>query len=176
MLACGLVLLSGCSNHFGPGIAGLASSDGWQPLPVGSWVLNDGLAVEAMSFCPRAACASQGFAALLTLEGREADALERQLARDPGRLARDFARPATPPATNTKAKPAPRPKTTTRVERFAEPDASGLLVEISADATGKRAAAAILFSREQGRLRVALAVGSEPARARAEALATWRSR
>jgi hypothetical protein len=176
MLACGLVLLPGCSNHFGPGIAGLASSDGWQPLPVASWVLNDGVSVEAMSFCPRDACARQGFAALLTLEGREADALERQLAGNPARLVRDFTKPAPAPATKTKTKPAPRPKTTTTVERFAESDASGLLVEISADATGKRAATAILFSREQGRLRVALAVGSEPARARSEALATWRSR
>jgi len=176
MLACGLALLSGCSNHFGPGIAGLAASDGWQPLPIGSWVLNDGLAVEAMSFCPRATCAQQGFAALLTLEGREADALERQLASDPARLARDFAKPAAAPATKAKTKPAPRPKTTTTVARFTESDAGGLLVEISADATGKRAATAILFSREQGRLRVALAVGSEAARARAEALATWRSR
>jgi hypothetical protein len=176
MLACGLALLPGCSNHFGPGIAGLAASDGWQPLPIGSWVLNDGLNVEAMSFCPRAACASQGFAALLTLEGREADALERQLSGNPARLARDFARTATPPAMKTKAKPAPRPKTTTTVGRFTESDATGLLVEIGADATGKRAATAILFSREQGRLRVALAVGSEPARARSQALATWRSR
>jgi hypothetical protein len=175
-LICALALLPGCSNHFGPGIAGLAASDGWQPLPIGSWVLNDGLNVEAMSFCPRAACASQGFAALLTLEGREADALERQLAGNPARLVRDFTKPAAAPAMRKRAKPAPRPKTTTTVERFAESDAGGLLVEISADATGKRAATAILFSREQGRLRVALAVGSEPARARAEALATWRSR
>lgn len=174
-LACGLVLLAGCSHHFGPGIAGLAASDGWQPLPIGSWVLNDGLNVEAMSFCPRATCAQQGFAALLTLEGREADALERQLGGSPASLARAFAeRPPTP--TKARTKPAPRPKTTTTVARFTEGDARGLLVEISADATGKRAATAILSARQGERLVVALAVGSEAERARAEALATWRSR
>jgi hypothetical protein len=176
MLACGLALLSGCSNQFGPGIAGLAASDGWQPLPIGSWVLNDGLAVEAMSFCPRATCAQQGFAALLTLEGREAEALERQLAGDPARLAREFSKPAAAPATKAKTKPAPRPNTTTTVERFADGDASGLLIEISADVTGKRAATAILFARQDERLVVALAVASEADRARSQAIATWRSR
>jgi hypothetical protein len=174
LLACGLVLLPGCGNHFGPGVAGLAASDGWQPLPVGSWVLNDGFNVEAMVFCPRAACAQQGFAALLTLEGREAEALERQLGGDPARLARDFAKRPAP--TKTKAKPAPHPKTTTTVARFVTSDASGLLVEIGADATGKRAATAILFAREDGRLRLALAVSADADRARAEAAATWRSR
>ena len=176
VLACGLALLPGCSNHFGPGIAGLASSDGWQPLPIGSWVLNDGVNVEAMSFCPRDGCAQQGFAALLTLEGGEANALERQLAQDPARLARDFAKPAASPAAKNRAKPVPRPKTTTTVERFTEGDAGGLLVEISADATGKRAATAILFARQSERLVVALAVGSEADRARSQAVATWRSR
>jgi hypothetical protein len=176
MLACGLALLTGCSNHFGPGIAGLAASDGWQPLPIGSWVLNDGVNVEAMSFCPRATCAQQGFAALLTMEGSEADALERQLAQDPARLARDFAKPPAAPATKARAKPAPRPKTTTTVARFTESDASGLLIEISADATGKRAATAILFARQGERLVVALAVASEADRARSQAIATWRSR
>lgn len=182
LLACGLVLLPGCGNHFGPGIAGLPASDGWHPLPIGSWVLNDGLAVEAMSFCPRAACAQPGFAALLALEGREADALERQLAQDPARLARDFSRPpassptASSPAAKARPKPAPRPKTTTTVERFAESGATGLLVEIGADATGKRAAIAILFARQGERLVLAVAVAAEADMARGQAVATWRSR
>lgn len=172
----GLLLLAGCSNHFGAGIAGLAAEDGWQTLPINAWVLNDGIAADAMSFCPRAACAQQGFAALLTLDGREADALERQLAQDPARLARDFG-PRKPGVLQKGRKPPPaRPRTSTSVSRFSDGGASGLLVEISSDATGKRAATAILSAREQGRLAVAVAVATDPQKARASAVATWRSR
>lgn len=172
----GPLLLAGCADHFGPGIAELAAADGWQALPINAWVLNDGIAAEAMSFCPRAACTQQGFAALLTLEGREADALERQLAEDPARLARDFG-PRKPVILQKGAKPPPaRPRTSTKVSRFTEAGASGLVVEISSDATGKRAAAAILSAREQGRFAVAVAVAADPDKARASAVATWRSR
>jgi len=53
-------LIGACSHHFGPAIAELPASAGWQPLPIGSWVLNDGLEARAMTFCPRDACVSQG--------------------------------------------------------------------------------------------------------------------
>lgn len=32
----GSLLLGACSHHFGPGIADLPASQGWQPLPIGS--------------------------------------------------------------------------------------------------------------------------------------------
>ena len=68
LLAATGLLLAACSNHFGPGIADLPASEGWQPLPIGSWVLNDGLEARSMVFCPRDACTRQGFAAVIALD------------------------------------------------------------------------------------------------------------
>jgi hypothetical protein len=174
----GVLLLAGCSNHYGFGITELPAERGWQPLPIESWVLNDGLSAKAMSFCPRATCTEQGFAALITLEGREADAMEKTLATDPARLARDFAKPASKDASKTAktAKPT-APKSTTTVSRFSEDGAQGLLVEIRArDASGKRAVTAILSGRDGSRLKLALGVSPDPDAARNQARAAWRDR
>lgn len=177
-LLAGLLALTGCSNNFGLGITELPADRGWQPLPIGAWVLNDGIAAKAMSICPRDTCIRQGFAALLSFEGREADALERTLATDPARLARDFARPAPPPAAKKATPPRPTaPKSRTTVTRFDAGAAHGLLVAISALADGgKRAVTAILSGREQGRLIVAIGVSPDADSARAQALAAWRDR
>jgi hypothetical protein len=187
LLVC-VTLFAGCSNHFGLGITELAADRGWQPLPIESWVLNDGLSAKAMSFCPRASCTQQGFAALITLDGREADAMERTLAKDPARLAHDFARPnagdtgrtagkaTAKPARPVAVKPA-GPKSTTTVSRFSADGVSGLLVEIAArDTSGKRAVTAILSGREAGHLVVALGVSPDPDAARSQALAAWHAR
>ncbi len=179
----GALLLAGCNNHFGFGITELPAERGWQPLPIESWVLNDGLSAKAMSFCPRATCTRQGFAALITLEGREADAMEKTLATDPARLARDFAKPASKkPASkeaskNAKTAEPSAPKSTTTVSRFSEDGAQGLLVEIRArDASGKRAVTAILSGRDGSRLNLALGVSPDPDAARNQARAAWRDR
>jgi hypothetical protein len=182
----GALLLAGCSHHYGFGITELPAERGWQPLPIESWVLNDGLSAKAMSFCPRATCTRQGFAALITLEGREADAMEKTLATDPARLARDFAKPASQKPTikeaSKKAKTAKTaestaPKSTTTVSRFSEDGAQGLLVEIRArDASGKRAVTAILSGRDGSRLNLALGVSPDPDAARSQARAAWRNR
>ena len=184
VLLAGLVLV-GCSNQFGFGITELPAERGWQPLPIGAWVLNDGLTAKAMSFCPRETCARQGFAALITLEGREADALERALASDPARLARDFAKPAASSKAKTKAaakanpansKPT-GPKSTTTVTPYTDSDAKGLLVEIRAfGSNGKRAATAILSGRAGAMLVVAVGVSTDPDSARNQARAAWHDR
>lgn len=168
------LLIAGCSNHWGAPIAALSYDAGWRPLPIKAWVLNDGVSARAMSLCPRDSCARQGFAALLSFEGKRADAMEQALAADPARLARAFSRPASRDPSQAKAKP--RPKTTTEVARFAADGGHGLLVEIAAAATGKRAATAILYGRSEGRLVLALAVSPDPDSARQDALAAWRSR
>lgn len=173
-----LGLLAACSSHWGPGIAALPFDAGWRQLPIRSWLLNEGLEARAMSFCPRETCTKQGFAALLAFEGRQADALERTLASDPARLARDFAKPASDAAIKRAKtqKPGP-PKSATIVSRFSEDGASGLLVEIRAlDASGKTATTAILSGRSEGRLLIAFGVSADAAAARAQALAAWRER
>jgi hypothetical protein len=178
LILAGALLLAGCNNHYGFGITELPAERGWQPLPIQSWVLNDGLSAKEMSFCPRATCTRQGFAALITLEGREADAMEKTLATDPAQLARDFAKPASKEA-GKKAKTAKptAPKSTTTVSRFSEDGAQGLLVEIRArDASGKRAVTAILSGRDGSRLNLALGVSPDPDAARNQARAAWRDR
>lgn len=179
----GALLIAGCSNHFGFGITELPAERGWQPLPIESWVLNDGLSAKAMSFCPRATCTRQGFAALITLEGREADAMEKTLATDPARLARDFAKSTSKKAASKEASKKAKtakptaPKSTTTVSRFSEDGAQGLLVEIRArDASGKRAVTAILSGRDGSRLNLALGVSPDPDAARNQARAAWRDR
>lgn len=184
--AAALALLSGCSDAlvpfgaFGAGVAELPATQGWRPLPIANWVINDGIAPRTMVFCPRETCASQGFATLIEVAGRPADDLERALAADPARLAREFTARASPPrrtATGTPPRPAPA-KSATTVSRFAADEgASGLLVEIAAlGGEGKRAAAVILSGREAGRLVVALAVSPDAGAARRNAGAIWRSR
>jgi hypothetical protein len=175
-LLLGLSLLAGC-HPYGQIVTELPADRGWQPLPIADWVLNDGIAANAMVFCPRETCQRQGFAALLTLEGREADALEKLLRKDPASLARTFAKPpASDDRKKAKAKPSP-PKSVTTVSRFSDDGVAGVLVEIRArDASGKSAATAILSARDAGALVVALAVSADPEAARRDAGATWRSR
>jgi hypothetical protein len=183
-LLAGLCLLAACTNQFGAGFAELPAERGWQPLPIGDWVVNDGIEPRTIVYCPRDACAHQAMAALISLDGKRADEMERALATDPARLAREFAKPATQPkAGKAKAKPkgtAPKdtaPKSTTSVSRYDEDGASGLLVEIRAkDAAGKQAVTAILYGRDAGKLTIAIAVSDEAARARNYARSAWHSR
>lgn len=172
------LLLAACAGQFGAGIAELPASQGWQPLPIGSWVLNDGLEARTMVFCPRDTCANQGFASVIAFSGSKATRMEQALRADPASLARLFSRP--PPddgRSRGKAKPKGPPKSTTIVSRFDAEGVAGILVEIRArDASGKSATTAILHGREADRLVIALAVAEEAGAARRDALAAWRSR
>lgn len=176
-LLVGLSLLPGC-HSYGTIVTELPADRGWLPLPIGSWVLNEGIAADAMVFCPRETCQRQGFAAVLTLEGREADALEKLLRKDPASLARTFAKPPAGDDDRRKVKPKPSPpKSVTTVSRFSDDGIAGVLVEIRArDVSGKSAATAILSARDAGALVVALAVSPDPEAARRDVGATWRSR
>ena len=179
LIAGSVLLLSACSSHFGAGIAELPASQGWQPLPIGSWVLNEGLEARSMVFCPRETCAKQGFASVVAFSGSEAQRMEQALKADPASLARLFAKP--PPGDDgrgrKKAQPKGPAKSTTTVARFEAEGVAGILVEIRAkDASGKSAATAILHGRETDRLVVALAVAQDAEAARRDAVAAWRSR
>jgi hypothetical protein len=172
------LLLAACAGRFGIGIAELPASQGWQPLPIGSWVLNDGIEARTMVFCPRNACIRQGFASVITFSGSQAARMEQALEAEPASLARLFSSP--PPDDGRgrgKAKPKGPPKSVTSVSRFAAEGVVGILVEIRArDASGKSATAAILHGREEDRLVVALAVAEDADAARRDAIAAWRSR
>jgi hypothetical protein len=185
LLLAGGLLLGACSHHFGPGIAALPASQGWQPLPIGSWVLNDGLQARAMVFCPRDTCARQGFAAVIALEGDRAVEMERALSESPARLGEAFARLAAAKAAERRkaqrrqkkqaeTKPA---RSATEVARIDSDEASGVLVTIrSLDMGSRQAVTAILYGREGDRLVLALAVSESTEAARREAEAAWQSR
>lgn len=172
------MLLSACSSHFGAGIAELPASQGWQPLPIGSWVLNEGLEARSMVFCPRETCSKQGFASVVAFAGPEAQRMEQALRTDPASLARIFSKPPTDESrSRKKTKPKGPTKSTTTVTRFEAEGVAGILVEIRAkDASGKSAATAILHGREANRLVVALAVAQDAEAARRDAIAAWRGR
>ena len=178
LIAGSVLLLSACSGHFGAGIAELPASQGWQPLPIGSWVLNEGLEARSMVFCPREACAKQGFASVVAFAGSEAERMEQALKADPASLARLFSKPpADDGRSRKKTKPKGPAKSTTTVTRFEAEGVAGILVEIRAkDTSGKSAATAILHGREDDRLVVALAVAQDAEAARRDAIAAWRSR
>lgn len=178
LLLGGALLLSACAGRFGFGLAELPASQGWEPLPIGAWVLNDGLEARSMVFCPRATCTRQGFASVIAFSGDEAARIEKALKADPASLARLFAKPpadgSAPSRTAKRSGPA---KSTTSVSRFEAEGVAGLLVEIRAkDATRKSASTAILHAREADTLVVALAVAEDPEAARRDAVAAWRSR
>lgn len=180
-LATGL-LLGACSYHFGPGIAELPASQGWQPLPIGSWVLNDGLEARSMAFCPRESCTRQGFAAVIALEGEQARDMEKALSESPASLGQAFARLAAAKAAERRKaqrrlKRKPEARSATDVARIDSTDAKGVLVTIrSLDTAGRQAVTAILYGRESDRLVLALAVSETAEAARRDAEAAWRSR
>lgn len=170
-LALALVVLAGCADHFGPGLVQLAAGRGWEPLPIQSWVVNDGITPKAIVYCPPQDCVRPGVAALLSFEGREAIEMERALALDPVRLARAFSQSST-----AKAKKPTRPASTTAVSRFKLDGTNGILVEIRARAGNRLASTAILYARKDKVLSLAIAVTNDSQAARDYARATWESR
>jgi len=183
LLGAGL-LLSACADQFGAGIAELPASEGWHRLPIGSWVLNEGLEARAMVFCPRESCTQQGFAAVIALEGRQAGDMERALSESPARLGEAFARLAAEKAAerrklqkNQKRKAEPKSaRSATDVARLDSTEARGVLVTIrSLDTPGRQAVTAILYGREADRLVLALGVSDTAEAARRDAQAAWRS-
>ncbi len=186
VLLVGSLLLGACSHHFGAGIADLPASQGWQPLPIGSWVLNDGLEARSMVFCPRESCTRQGFAAVIALEGEQARDMEKALSESPASLGQAFARMAAAKAAERrkaqrrlKRKPDAKPeaRSATDVARIDSTDAKGVLVTIrSLDTAGRQAVTAIFYGREADRLVLALAVSETAEAARRDAEAAWRSR
>lgn len=170
-LALALVVLAGCADHFGPGLVQLAAGRGWEPLPIQSWVVNDGITPKAIVYCPPQDCVRPGVAALLSFEGREAIEMERALALDPARLARAFAKSST-----AKTKKPARPASTTAVSRFKLDGSNGILVEIRAREGNRLASTAILYARKDKVLSLAIAVTDDSQAARDYARATWESR
>lgn len=173
LLGAALLGLAACSDHFGFGFAELPADSGWLPLPIGAWVVNEGIAPRTLAFCPRESCTQPGFAALLTVEGERGHAMERALAAGPAALARAFSQP---PADRQGKPRRPSAKSSTTATRFDEAGTNGVLVEIAGRETGKRAYAALLYGRSGVDLTLAFAVAAQADEAKATAASVWRSR
>lgn len=183
-LAAGL-LLGSCGYDAGRGIADLPASTGWEALPIGSWVLNDGLDARAVVFCPRMTCPKPGVAALLAFAGEAGRGMEQALSQSPAALAGAFEKLASDKAAalaeqrrRAGRKPEPRTRSgRTDIDRFEADQAQGVQVTLHAAGTSRRqAVTAILYGRQDDRLLVALGISDEPDAARQQALAAWRSR
>jgi hypothetical protein len=179
------LLLGSCANDFGIGIADLPASAGWQPLPIGSWVLNDGIEARAMVFCPREVCIRQGLAALIAFQGERARRMEQALSEDPAQLARSFSRLTAEKSAERAAErqragrkplpPAPE-NSLTDYARFDTAEAKGVLVTIRARSKARQGVTAILYGWHDDKLVVALGVSDEAEAAKQDAKAAWSSR
>jgi hypothetical protein len=79
----GCVSLGGwLGNLEGEGVAELPANEGWQRLPLGRWLLDDGIAPAALVICPAQLCTHVGMAAILEAEGPDALKIEADLADD----------------------------------------------------------------------------------------------
>lgn len=191
LVSCALLLAS-CAGDFGDSISDLPASAGWQPLPIGAWVLNDGLEAKAMVFCPRETCTRPGFAALVSFQGEQGRRMEQALSENPAELARSFSRLAGDKAAERaqarrsagrKPMPSTAGQSSTAYARLDGPDAKGVLVTIRSKAetssktrNSRQGVTAILYGWQNDRLVVALGVSDEAQAATQDAQAAWRSR
>jgi len=163
-LAFSVALLSACIEEEGPGIALLPASSGWQSLPLGSWLLNQGLGPVTIVYCGPSRCGKPSVAATFEAEGETASRLEQALA-DPKSLlmAKRFeVATARDPRSKRKAADGKR-KSSEHVERLAADGIDGYRVTLSPEIAGGHAAfAVVLARREKGMVKVAFAVSTDP--------------
>lgn len=152
--------LQGC-GFYGAAVRELAFVDGWQPLPLGRWLLNDGIQPKALVICPAELCAAMSVVALFEAEGREALALERSLASD----ILLSQRKTRPEARTIGGKPVKKPDVAakTRIERFRMDGMAVTRVALTPAGPGGNSAHAVVLTRRFGpTLKAVLAVTTNP--------------
>ncbi len=163
-LACALPLAACEGFHFTGGLTGLAAEDGWFELPVGRWLVADGIQARAVSVCPPARCGAPGLVARFTLSGREAAAADR-IASNPARTL------APPRAAGGGKKAIPPPS----VVAASIDGWRGARITIAGTKQAGRAAHVMVLAKPAGDRRdVVLAVSDNPDSAVALATATIR--
>ena len=152
--------VQGC-GAYGAGVRELAFADGWLPLPLGRWLLNDGIQPKALVICPRERCAAMSVVAMFEAEGRMALALERSLADDT-LLTQRKTRLVTRTIGGKYVKK-PDAAATTRIERFSMDGMAATRVAlVPSGGTGNRAHAVVLTRRFGATLKAVLAVTTDP--------------
>ncbi|MGL4974687.1 MAG: hypothetical protein ACRC56_05280 [Bosea sp. (in: a-proteobacteria)] len=168
-LACALLLPLASCGAFGPGIAGLPSAQGWAPLPLRDWLIEDTFRPHTVVICRADACPAPAMVAVFEASGPQAEAYARMIAQDPARL---IQRPASTekPALRKASKPAKKPAHPGSITRTERLTAEGLqesghqgqrITVTSKSANAKTINAVILQKRHGDRLTFVLAVTAD---------------
>ncbi len=163
-LAFALLLPLASCGAFGPGLAGLPAADGWTPLPLRDWLIEDSFRPHTVVICRKETCPAPAMVAVFEASGKEAEAYARMIAHDPTRL---IQRPAntetTAPrkATRPAKKPA-HPGSTTTTERLTADGLEGQRITITAKSADVRAVSAVILQKRHGKgLTIVLAVTAD---------------
>lgn len=164
LLSCSLAAACGA---YGPGFAELPASAGWERLPIGDWLVNDGLTPLQAVFCPKAACPHEALVATFEARGDLTSRAERLL-DDPATILAALRRPSAA-ARSGKVQPG-----TVDVAPLHGEGLRGLRVAM-ASRDGRRRAAVVVLGRQRGdHLRLVLSVSEDADAALANARKTAR--
>jgi hypothetical protein len=177
-VAASLVLLSACIDFgpgfdFGPGIDLLPAASGWRPLPLSSWLLNEGFGPATIVYCQAPSCAQPSVVATFEAQGESAQRLERALADPKALLLAKRVEVATARDPRFKRKVAAgKPKSSEHAERIEADGLRGYKITLSPDIPGGHQAYVVVLARRADEVvKVALAVATDPEAALQEARA-----
>ncbi|MGL5361929.1 MAG: hypothetical protein ACRDBH_03555 [Bosea sp. (in: a-proteobacteria)] len=163
-LTCALLLPLASCGAFGPGIAGLPSAQGWAPLPLRDWLIEDTFRPHTVVICRADVCAAPAMVAVFEASGAKAEAYARLIAQDPARLIQrpvSAEKPAPRKVAKSAKKPA-HPGSITRTERLTADGLDGRRITItSKSADAKTINAVILQKRHGNSLTFVLAVTAD---------------
>ncbi len=158
-----LLPLASC-GAFGPGLAGLPAAQGWAPLPLRDWLIEDSFRPHTLVICRAETCAAPAMVAVFEASGTEAEAYARMIAHDPTRL---IQRPANTETTAPRkaARPAKKPAhpgSITTTERLMADGLEGQRITITSKSADVRAVSAVILQKRHSKgLTVVLAVAAD---------------
>jgi hypothetical protein len=142
----------------------LPSASGWRALPLRGWVLNEGLGPVVISYCPTPRCTEPSVVATVIAQGEDATRLERALA-SPKTLfmAKRFEIATARDPRLKHMRKISSPLGSEHAERLDIDGLKGYRVTLAPNsAEGHPAYAVVLAKREDGVLKVAFAVSTNP--------------
>lgn len=147
-LTCGLLLPLASCGAFGPGVAGLPSAQGWAPLPVRDWLIEDIFRPHTIVICRSEACPAPAMVAVFEASGQKAEAYARMIAQDPARLVQRPAKTEKPALRKAARKPA-HPGSITRTERLTAGGLDGQRITITSKSADARTINAVILQKRQ---------------------------
>ncbi len=164
--------LSACVSY-GVGFSELPFAAGWQRMPLGRWLLNDGVRVKTLVICPQDPCTHKAMVASIEADGAAARQIEAELANGSALAARPARRKI--PVIGGGFARNPGPVAKTAIERFMVGEMAATRVALTPQPAPawpvNRAYAVVLSQRFGGTLKAVLAVTTDPDFALAQAKA-----